>query len=82
MALFGPPKVIGDPFVLRHEGNYYLFGNNAPDGFRHSLSKDLGHIPEKYTQGAALWRSRDRIAPLPMSGLPGPVQILAKYGEG
>lgn len=46
------PIVIGDPFVLQHNGSYYLFGTNAPDGFRYSASKDLVH----WTDGGYAWR--------------------------
>ena len=37
------PVVIGDLFVLQHAGKYYLFGTNAADGFRVSVSTDLVH---------------------------------------
>jgi len=46
------PIVIGDPFVLRHGGRYYLFGTNAPDGLRYLVSNDLVH----WTEGGYAWR--------------------------
>ncbi len=46
------PVVIGDPFVLQHAGKYYLFGTNAPDGFRVSVSTDLVH----WTDAGYAWR--------------------------
>jgi (4-O-methyl)-D-glucuronate---lignin esterase len=49
---------------------------NTPQNYVAGL-KDLGAVPEHYAQGAALWRSRDRDIPLPMSGLPGPVSVAA-----
>jgi hypothetical protein len=39
--------------------------------------KDVNPVPQRYAQGAAVWRSRDRNVPPPMSGLPGPVTISA-----
>ena len=47
---------------------------NTPQNYIAGL-KDVNPIPEHYSQGATLWRNRDRNVPLPMSGLPGPVQI-------
>jgi len=32
---------MGDPFVLRHDGLYYLYGTNAGDGFKCWTSTDL-----------------------------------------
>ena len=32
---------MGDPFVLRHDGQYYLYGTTAPDGFRCWTSTNL-----------------------------------------
>ena len=71
-----------DVTMRLHAGsnNLRVLVTNTPQNYAAGLT-DLGHIPEKYTQGGALWRSRDRIAPLPMSGLPGPVQIVATHGE-
>ena len=31
-----------DPFVLLHDGVYYLYSTNAPDGFRVFTSTDMG----------------------------------------
>ena len=32
---------MGDPFVLRHDGRYYLYGTTASDGFRCWTSANL-----------------------------------------
>lgn len=32
---------MGDPFVLRHGGQYYLYGTNARDGFKYWMSSNL-----------------------------------------
>ncbi len=37
---------MGDPFVLLHEGAYYLYGTTARDGFRCWRSPDLVHWTE------------------------------------
>jgi len=42
------PLHVGDPFVLQHEGRYYLFGTNAPnEGIRCLVSTDLVHWEPK-----------------------------------
>lgn len=42
------PIRMGDPFVIQHDGRYYLFGTNAPnDGFKCWESTDLVHWTEK-----------------------------------
>jgi beta-xylosidase len=42
------PLNIGDPFVLRHDGKYYLYGTTDPDyGFRVFVSDDLVHWSER-----------------------------------
>jgi beta-xylosidase len=37
----GDSLFIADPFVLFHEGSYYLYGTSAGDGFRAWKSDDL-----------------------------------------
>ena len=42
------PIHMGDPFVIQHDGRYYLFGTNAPnEGFRCLVSTDLVHWKQK-----------------------------------
>ena len=42
------PLHMGDPFVIQHEGSYYLFGTNAPnEGFKCWVSTDLVHWQPK-----------------------------------
>ena len=36
-----------DPFILEHEGTYYLYSTNSPDGFRVFVSDDLATWEEK-----------------------------------
>ncbi len=37
----GNGVIMGDPFVLRHNGTYYLYGSNAGDGFKAYRSPNL-----------------------------------------
>ena len=47
------PVVMGDPFVLRHEGKYFLFGTTATsEGFEYHESTDLVH----WRKGGWAWR--------------------------
>ena len=36
-----------DPFVLLHNGQYYLYSTNAPDGFKVFVSSDMGTWEDK-----------------------------------
>ena len=36
-----------DPFVLHHDGRYYLYATSAGDGFKYWISEDLAHWEAK-----------------------------------
>lgn len=61
------PIHMGDPFVLRHDGGYTLFGTNAPyRGFRCYTSKDLVHWQPAgwaYRETPDSWADADYWAP-------------------
>lgn len=61
------PLHVGDPFVLQHDGQYYLFGTNAPNkGFKCLVSKDLVSWQEKgwaYRQTPQSWARSHYWAP-------------------
>ncbi len=60
------PVQIADPFVLRVDGVYYLYGTNARDGYRVSTSTDLVHWEDKgyaYKRGRGSWGKRYFWAP-------------------
>ena len=50
----GPDLLMGDPFALRDDDTYFLFGTNGSDGFRYWTSPDLVHWQP---QGYAFQRS-------------------------
>jgi hypothetical protein len=71
------------PYRLDVTGHLHVGSNNlrvlvtnTPQNYIAGL-KDPGEVPEKYAQGATLWRNRDRKIAPPMSGMPGPVRISA-----
>ena len=42
LSTYQNPLTVGaDPFVLAHEGRYYLYATNADDGFRVLISEDM-----------------------------------------
>ena len=44
---------IGDPFILVHNGTYYMYATNAADGFRFYTSKDL----KNWTDGGYCYKN-------------------------
>jgi len=61
------PLHMGDPFVIQHEGRYYLFGTNASnEGFKCWESTDLVHWVEKgwaYREADDSWAKSHYWAP-------------------
>jgi len=61
------PIHMGDPFVIQHDGRYFLFGTNAPnEGFRCLMSNDLVNWEEKgwaYREATDSWAKSHYWAP-------------------
>lgn len=61
-----PVSNIGDPYIFRSGGTYYLFATSAPDGFYCWASEDLIHWGKKrraYLREAGSWGTKDFWAP-------------------
>lgn len=57
---------MGDPFVLRHGGQYFLYGTNAPDGFKYWTSpnlRDWKACGYAYRRGGGSWGGKTFWAP-------------------
>lgn len=57
---------MGDPFVLQHEGQYYLYGTTARDGFKCWRSSDMVHweaLGYAYQRGSGSWGTGSFWAP-------------------